>query len=64
MVSRYETISITVTAVTPKAIQVDDAGKKHWIPKSLIDDDPDDLVVGEITDIAVQQWFLNKEGMI
>ena len=66
MSNRYETISITVTAITPRAIQVKDCDRQHWIPKSLISDESEvhELVVGEVADIDVQEWFLKKEGLL
>lgn len=60
---RYEAISVTVTTITGKAILINDGTKDCWIPKSLIED-PDDLVHGEVTEINVQEWFLQKEGLI
>lgn len=59
-----ETISIVVKAISGKAILVIDGDRHDWIPKSLIVNDTDELVVGEVVDLEVQEWFLKKEGYI
>ncbi len=64
--ARIEHISITVKAISAQAIRVSDGTMENWIPKSLLSDDTDvdELVVGEVTDIGVQEWFLTKEGWL
>ena len=61
--ARYDTISVTVIAISGKAIKITDGAQEEWIPKTLIED-AEDLILGEVTDISVQEWFLKEKGLL
>lgn len=48
---------------TEKAYCVKHDGRDLWIPKSVVTDITEDLVVGEAIDLFVKPWFAEKEGL-
>ncbi len=60
----YVPISGAVLAKTPKAVLLclDEDADELWVPRSVIfEDDLDLLVVGELVEINVAQWFHERE---
>lgn len=60
------TVRVMVKASTAKALQLSiyPGQQLHWVPKSVIEEpDPDNLVVGEITEVDIADWFAKKEGI-
>ena len=66
-----ETIVMTgiIKALTPKAVLLKGEGRrpedrwKQWIPRSVIEDDTDDLSKGDYVDLEVQKWWATQEGL-
>lgn len=50
---------------TPKAIRVEVNGKRHWVPKSLVQDDSEvwSLKNAGPGTLVVPEWFASKEGL-
>lgn len=62
MTKRYEPITGEVIRTTLLAVLVrDDAGDEVWVPRSVCEDG-DSLEKGD-TDVRVEPWFAEKEGM-
>lgn len=38
-------------------------GKKHWIPKSQIDDDSEVFAEGHSGDLVVSEWIATEKGL-
>jgi len=61
----YSPVEVVIVAITDRAVLINDGTSETWVPKSLIDeDDVDDLVQGSYQEINVQDWFLEKEGIL
>jgi hypothetical protein len=63
MTIKYTAVSISVIAVTAKAILCDFGyGQQFWVPKSCFEDEDqaDDLQINENTDVEIATWFLDK----
>lgn len=61
----YIELSVEFVHETEKAVLVDDAGSKVWIPKSLLDGWEDNARErGDVVEVSVPEWFAEKEGMI
>ena len=50
-------IECEIIATTEKAIRIDDGKEKHWLPKSLVEDNRD----GTIT---LPEWLAQERGLI
>jgi len=50
-------IECEIIATTEKAIRIDDGKDKHWLPKSLVEDNRD----GTIT---LPEWLAQERGLI
>lgn len=58
----YELVGGEAVRTTDMAVLIrDDSGEEHWVPRSVCRDG-DSLEVGD-TDIEVQRWFAEKEGL-
>ena len=38
--------------------------KKHWIPKSVVNEDSEVSSEGDIGTIVIMRWFAVKEGLV
>ena len=50
-------IECEIIATTEKAIRIDDGKEKHWLPKSLVEDNRD----GTIT---LPLWLAEERGLV
>ena len=46
---------------TEKAVLINFDGDEQWVPKSLLEDWPDE---GRIGDIIVKEWWARQEGFV
>ena len=61
MSKRYAEIDLEWKAETEEAVLLNDGYKDFWIPKSVMEDWPDE---GKTDTVLVQEWFAEKEGLI
>ncbi len=57
MSKKLADIECEIIATTEKAIRIDDGKEKHWLPKSLVEDNRD----GTIT---LPEWLAKENGLI
>lgn len=57
MSKKLADIECEIIATTEKAIRIDDGKEKHWLPKSLVEDNRD----GTIT---LPEWLAKERGLI
>jgi hypothetical protein len=55
---------VVVEVETTDAILCVIDGKKHWIPKSQIDDDSEVWKEGDSGDLVISEWIANKKELI
>ena len=65
---RGETVDIFATFIheSDKAILInDDGGEENtWVPKSQIQDLPDELIEGETYTFTLSEWIATEKGLI
>lgn len=67
--AEYFEISVEKTGIaTELAVLVRDADDEQWIPRSVISIDSlaeyEEADVGDMLEIEVETWFLEKEGLV
>lgn len=66
MTIKYTAYSITVKAVTGKAVLCGFGyNQEYWVPKSCFEEyvDPDEYERGDEVDTYIATWFLEKNGI-
>ena len=61
MKNTYAEIDVETVNETDMAVRFNDGSKDFWIPKSVMEDWPDELETGTA---LVAEWFAIKEGLI
>lgn len=54
----------TIEAETDLALLCNIDDKKHWIPKSVVQEDSEVLSEGDSGTIVLMRWFAEKEGLV
>jgi len=57
----FENVAIETETDLALLCNIDD--KKHWIPKSVVDEDSEVSSEGDTGTIVLQRWFAEKEGL-
>ena len=55
---------VSVEAETDLALLCNIDEKKHWIPKSVVNEDSEVSSEGDTGTIVLQRWFAEKEGLV
>ncbi len=56
----YSNIDCQILAVTNDAVLIEYDDGEKWIPKSVIENDAEEIEIGDI-EVPVADWFIDKE---
>ncbi len=58
-------VDVEIRIVTEKAVFIHDGSRSEWIPKSQIEDPPDDeLEVGKHVTLLIPRWLAEEKGIV
>jgi hypothetical protein len=55
---------VVIEVETDLALLCNIGDKKHWIPKSVVDEDSEVSSEGDTGTITIMRWFAEKEGLV
>ena len=58
--TEYHRIELELKFISPKALLVTQNDREIWLPKSEIDYLRDDLTIGEMIEIEIPLWLIEK----